>query len=103
MSAAEQATVRTGTWLYDNVVKRSVRILRLNRDYWFELSQADGVLEKDEEARLNEHGFLYYVRFGEEGESPFPMSEGFESCEDAMHWAESKVSSRIVWDARNDG
>jgi hypothetical protein len=97
-SALEQAAVRTGTWLYDGTVKRPVRVLRLSRDYWFDLAQADGRLEKHEAARLNEHGFLYYVRFGEDGESPFPMSKGFESCEEAMRWAEKKVSSPIAWD-----
>jgi hypothetical protein len=103
MNAPEQATVRTGIWLYDKVVKRAVRILRLNRDYWFDLAKADGLLDKDEEARLNEHGFLYYVRFGEDGDSPFPMSEGFENCEEAMQWAETKAPSPIVWNAEDDG
>jgi hypothetical protein len=100
MGAPEQTTVRTGTWLYDKIVRRSVRILRLNRDYWFELAQADGLLDDGEEARLNEHGFLYYVRFGEDGESPFPMSVGFTSCEGAMHWAERNAPSPISWDIR---
>jgi len=103
MSAHDQMTVRRGTWLYDNVLERSVRILRLNYDYWFDLAQTDGLLDDGEEARLNEHGFLYYVRFGEDGESPFPMSEGFTSCEDAMRWAENRAPCPILWNAQSDG
>src|SRR5262245_2795026 len=97
MSARSEAVVRSGTWLYDNSVKRRVRVLRLTSDYWHDLAKADGLLQSGESPELNKDGFLYYVRFGEDGESSFPMSQGFRSCEEAIHWAEQRSPSPISW------
>jgi hypothetical protein len=84
-------------WLYDNLIQRPVRIHRLSWDYWFELTKADGLLDEGEGPQLNEHGHLYYVQFGDDGEQVFPMSVGFMSCDDATEWAESRVPAPIRW------
>lgn len=69
----------------------------MNKDYWYDLAKADGVLDPEEKPQLNAEGFLYYVRFGEDGESPFPISQGFKSFKDAVRWAENKAPSPISW------
>ncbi|UCH49850.1 MAG: hypothetical protein JSU95_08845 [Betaproteobacteria bacterium] len=103
MSVSGEIVALAGTWLYDGAVESPVFIIRLNRDYWFELAKAHGFLDEGEVPQLNEHGYLYYVRFGDEGESPFSLSVGFMSCEEAVRWAESKSPSPIRWYDQDDG
>lgn len=93
--------VRTGRWLYDDGVERTVDIVALDYDWWHELAKADGTLEDGEVAEApGMDGFLYYARFqraGDDHEPTWVDSNGHKTCEEAMQSAEKKVVGRIIW------
>jgi len=94
-------TERKGIWLYDGVAEKPVDIISLTYDWWYSLNEADDMLEPDEKPeRLNENGVLYYVRFRCAGESQEPTwvdSRGYQTINEAIAEAESKVTGSIQW------
>ena len=93
--------VRTGRWLYDGSVEKTVDIVALDYDWWYKLAKADGALEDRDVARLlGRDGLPYYVRFQRAGEDNEPIwvdSDGYETCEEAMQAAQKKVFYPIIW------
>ncbi len=93
--------VKVGTWLYDENVEMSVRIIRQNWDYYYE----EGY--DDEPPRLNSEGHAYYVDYG----APIPPKPGNPyqqvgypsrsrtclSLEEALELAHQGVPSEITW------
>lgn len=93
----------TGVWLYDGDVRKPVRVVESDRDFWFDLGKANGDLAADEQPILNADGLTYYVLFRDDwepGQSFWPDSVGFMTAEDARRSAEERVSSHIQWDPR---
>lgn len=92
---------KNGVWLYDGTAEKPVDIISLPYDWWYRLAKADNMLEPNEEPdQLNEEGVLYYVRFRYAGESKDPIwvdSVGFQSINEAISEAESKVTGSIQW------
>ena len=92
--------IKTGTWLYDSVEK-SVDVVGLNYDWWYELSKADNLLGKDDAPLcLGKEGYLYYARFRHAGEHIEPTwvdTDGYQTLLDAMQAAEKKVEGGIKW------
>jgi hypothetical protein len=64
--------VATGTWVYGQDVPVTVRLVESDRDFWFDITEADSNLEDDEQPRLSEDGLCCYVCFHEgwDRESP---------------------------------
>jgi hypothetical protein len=94
--------VATGTWVYDQAVPVTVRLVESDRDFWFDIAEADGKLEDDEKPLLSEDGLCYYVCFREGWEpgKPFwPDSIGFLSFDEARDEAEARVPSAIAWES----
>lgn len=93
--------IRTGRWRYDGVVEKSVDIVALDYDWWYELAKAGGTLADGELAEdLGSDGFLYYARFtraGEENEPTWVDSGGHKTCDEAMKAAQRKVVGAIDW------
>jgi len=96
--------VRTGEWLYDSAAPKSVDIVALDYDWWYELGKADGNLSPDEKAlEPDGQGWIYYVRFRNALDPSEPTSvdsPGHQTIEQAMAAAEAKVDVAIHW---NDG
>lgn len=56
--------MRTGIWLYDGTVEKSVDIIALEFGWWYSLAFEDGQLEDGEEQiPLGPDCCLYYARF----------------------------------------
>lgn len=95
------AIERTGVWLYDGAAETPVDIISLPYDWWYSLAEADEMLEPDEVPEpLNEYGVLYYVRFRYAGENEEPTwvdSKGYQTINEAVEEADSKVAGRIQW------
>ncbi|UGT43416.1 hypothetical protein LTV02_08530 [Nocardia yamanashiensis] len=91
--------VATGSWLYDEVVRRPVFVVRLDYDFWHEVARADGTLEAGEEPTLDSKGHAYYVSFKVVGEeTPFwPDSGPHLSADEARIAARTRVPSTITW------
>ena len=92
--------VATGTWVYDQDVMKAVRVVESDRDFWFDVGDADGDLAEGEQPHLNEYGLCYYVLYREEWKpgGPFwPDSVGFMSLEQARVAAEAKLPSVVEW------
>lgn len=93
--------VAIGTWLYDGDVPMPVRVIESDRDFWFDVGQADGELEEDESPHLNEKGRCYYVLYRDLDLDRFwPDSIGFLSLEEALAEAEAKVPTEVEWTRR---
>ena len=93
--------VATGTWVYDQSVPVTVRVVESDRDFWFDIAEADGNLEDEERPWLSEDGLCYYVCFHEGWEpgKPFwPDSVGFLSLDEARAAAEATVPSPLDWE-----
>jgi hypothetical protein len=94
--------VRSGVWLYDDLVDRPVDIVSLAFDYWYELARADGQLEHGEQPTpMGPDGCLYYVRFRAAGSTATPTtvdSIGFSRLVDAAEAANLKAPSPIRWE-----
>jgi len=56
MSSRAEVIVRCGAWLYDKVVRRPVRVIRLTKDFWYDITKADGLLEPGERPELGTRG-----------------------------------------------
>jgi hypothetical protein len=93
--------VESGTWMYADSVKKTVDIISLDYDWWFELSKADDTLVANEKPEpLNSQGVLYYVRFihATKNEEPtWPDSAGYQHIAEAKKEAESKLPSKVEW------
>ena len=89
-----QEIVLKGSWLYDNSIKKAVRILRQNWDQYYEEGYSEGG------PHLNEDGFAYYVAYDEPSEdgSYFSKSETLYSLQEAINKAEEKTSGKISWE-----
>ena len=92
--------VKAGTWLRHGSVESPVDVITLDYDWWYSLSEADGLLDQDDEPLpLNADGCLYYVRIKralEPDEPTWPDSFGHSTLIEAMQYAETKVG-RISW------
>jgi hypothetical protein len=90
-----------GHWLYDEKVEMPVDIVGIDRDWWFELSKADGMLEDGEAPMpLGDNGLLYYARFRHAGEVEEPTwvdTHGCATLAQAMAAAQDKVPTPITW------
>jgi hypothetical protein len=90
----ESVVVAVGQWLYDGTAPTTVRIVRLDYDFWYEIGKADGDLEPDEAPQLNDDGYLYYVKH----RSGWPDSQGFPTPEEAIAAAESQLPTAVEWE-----
>ncbi|WP_028050290.1 hypothetical protein [Cellulomonas sp. URHD0024] len=95
--------VRSGRWLYDDTVEKPVDIVGLPYDFWFELGKADEQLEPGETPTTpGECGLLFYVRVRHAGETStptWPDSAGYATINEAMHAAEGRAPTAIIWNA----
>jgi hypothetical protein len=90
--------VAVGTWVYDGAVTMPVRVVRLDRDYWYDVAAADGGLEPGERPDLNADGHRYYVYFRENPEPhSFPDDGGEHTLEAAKAAAERRLPSPVTW------
>jgi len=91
--------VAGGTWLYANTRPMPVAIVRLDRDYWYEIAKADGDVEIGDVPAVNEKGHAYYVSYSNvRDDGPFrPDSATHLSSGDAKADAESRAPSPITW------
>lgn len=93
--------VKTGTWLYDGSVQTPVDIIALDYDWWYSLTEADGLLDPDEQPEaMGPDGCLYYVRFRKAlqlAESTWIDSPGHATLAEAMRYAESIIVGGITW------
>lgn len=98
--------VQAGVWTHDSTVERSVDIVALDYDWWYELAKADDQLEGGERPKVpDSDGFLYYVRFQRAGETDEPScvdSDGHKTSVEAMNAAQEKVASRLIWSDASD-
>lgn len=87
--------LRTGTWV-DAGDTRSVDVIALPYDYWYELADVNGELERGQRPTLfGPDRLLYYVRFSGAGtKKPRPDSIAFPTIDGAMAEAEAKVPVR---------
>jgi hypothetical protein len=97
----EHVVIATGQWLYDGTTPTTVRIVRLDYDFWYAVGEADGDLDADEVPRLNADGYLYYVRHRpgwlDHEDGFWPDSQGFSSPEEAVAAAEAAVPTTVAW------
>jgi hypothetical protein len=97
----ENVVVAVGTWLYDGTAPTTVRIVRLDYDFWYGIGKADGDLDPEESPQLNADGHRYYVRhrpgWQSEEDSFWPDSPGFDTPEEAVAAAESSVPTAVSW------
>ena len=93
--------VQIGVWTYDGTAERSVDIVALDYDWWYELAKADDQLEGGERPKApDSDGSLYYVRFQRAGEPDKPTcvdSDGHNTSVEPMNAAQKKAASRIIW------
>lgn len=93
--------VKTGIWLYDNEVETPVDVIALDYDWWYSLAETDGMLEEGEVPKsLGPDNVLYYVRFTralQDSEPTCPDSEGYETLDQAMEYAQEKVPGGVLW------
>lgn len=93
--------VKTGTWLYDDTVEKSVEIVALDFDFWYEIAKSDNRLEPGEAPQApGENGRLYYFRFRLIGQTDLPTwvdSIAYRDIARAMKGAEKKVVGHIRW------
>jgi hypothetical protein len=96
-----EEVVATGTWMYDGTVATTVRIVRVDYDFWYALAEADDRLEPGESPNLNAEGHLYYVRFRPgwtPGDGDFwPDSSGHRTLDEAIAYAESRLPGEVDW------
>lgn len=89
-----------GEWLYDGSVPTTVRVVRLDYDFWFGIGLANGDLQPDERPCLNAEGHAFYVRSKPgwvEGQPFWPDSIGYMTLNEAKREAESKVLGNVRW------
>src|SRR5689334_19064665 len=89
--------ILTGSWLYDNILKKTVRIYAINYDFYFDLDE--GYNDADDKPELNTQGEHYVIMWTED---PFFKSfglpsQGFLTVEAAKKYAVSVVL-KINWD-----
>jgi hypothetical protein len=92
--------VATGTWLYDDSVPTVVRVIETDRDFWFDIGDADKDLSEGEVPQINPIGLVYYLRTKpgwEPGQAFWPDSQGFMTIEDAKAAAETQVPGTVSW------
>ncbi len=83
--------VKSGSWLYDGLVRHEVWIVRQNFDYYFDAGFEDSPED------LNEHGELFQVVVAKDGVvlSVMPASH---SMEEAIAKAHQTIQQSIEWD-----
>ncbi|MBL7257954.1 hypothetical protein [Paractinoplanes lichenicola] len=103
----DSVVIATGRWLYDGTAPMTVRIVRLDYDFWYAVGEANGDLDPDESPRLNADGYLFYVRhrpgWSDESEHFWPDSQGFATLEEAIAAAESAVPTAVTWRRHDQG
>ena len=91
----------TGLWMYDGVAPTTVRVVKLDYDFWYAIGEADDNLEADESPQLNADGCLFYVLhrpgWPAGGGSFWPDSMGFHTLDEAVAAAEAAVPGPVVW------
>jgi hypothetical protein len=88
--------VLTGRWMYDGLIPKTVRLYKLNYDFWFELEE--GYHEPGQVPELNGDREQFVVLWQDLPffqATDFP-SNGFMTIEDAKTYAESVVR-QIDW------
>jgi hypothetical protein len=83
--------VKSGTWLYDNLIVTEVWIVKQNFEYHYEEDYADGP------EALNSEGEVFQVVIAREGH-PISIGPAAFSLEAAVTEAETVVSALITWD-----
>ncbi|MFB7719472.1 hypothetical protein [Nocardia sp. NPDC056100] len=96
---ASREIVAAGSWLYDDVVRMSVLVVRLDYDFWYEVAREEDTLTPGEEPFLDSSGHAYYVSFKDvlNDASFWPDSGPHRSVDEARAAAESRVPSPICW------
>ncbi|GID90803.1 hypothetical protein ACFQFC_36655 [Amorphoplanes digitatis] len=51
-----EAIVATGVWLYDGIAPTTVRVVRLDFDFWYAVAEAGGDLEPGEVSGVERGG-----------------------------------------------
>ena len=88
-----QKIIKSGTWLYDGQVEKTISIIRQNWDYYYE----EGY--DSDPPDLNEAGQAYYLVYDgpdEKGEY-HPNSKTCLSLEEALRLAAETIVSDIRW------
>ena len=101
MKGQQEIEVKKGTWLYDNQKPMVVRIFCLNYDYFYDLSEADGLLSENEQPVLNDKGEMYMIKWGNGGfydQDLATVDDGGLDLKTAIKRAEEKIESGIIWD-----
>lgn len=86
--------VKMGTWLYDDTVPTTVRIIVQNWDYNFEEGW------DDDPPDLNENGEAFYAVYGEQHDNGSWQSRSRTclSLEEAIALAEKTIQGPINWE-----
>ena len=89
---------RTGTWTDQDGQAKPVDVVGLPYDYWYELADLGGELERGQRpTAFGPDRLLYYVRFAGAGTTkPRPDSIAFPTIDEAI--AEAEAKAPIVWD-----
>ena len=88
-----QKVLKSGTWLYDSQVEKTILIIRQNWDYYYEEGYDSDLPD------LNEAGEAYYLVYDGPDESGnyHPNSKTCLSLEEALRLAEETIVSEIRW------
>lgn len=92
---------RSGTWTDESGRAQLIDIVGLPYDYWYELADVNGELERGQRPTLflAPDRLLYYVRVAGAGtKKPRPDSAAFQTVGAAVADAEAKPGD-VAWDA----
>ncbi|QAY59566.1 hypothetical protein ET475_05915 [Microbacterium protaetiae] len=89
--------LRSGTWISEAGDIKPVDVVGLPYDYWYELADVNGELERGQTPTpFGPDRLLYYVRFAGAGtKKPRPDSVAFPTIDAAV--AEAEATVKITW------
>lgn len=89
-----QTIVKSGIWLYDNLVEKEIRIIEQNWDYYYEDDYSE------DPPHLNKDGIAYYVVFDKPlADGSFSSrSETLYTVEEAIQHAIDNTNNTLKWD-----